>query len=84
MLGRPFPPTSRSGEADGICFISQRSDYIAPILRFDDNHTRPQHTARSAMLLALRELAASTFTLIAETPRKRRSPAHDEAARLLA
>ena len=64
--------------------MSQRSNYIAPILRFDGSHTRPQHTARSALLLALRELPASTFTMIAETPRKRYSPVHDEAARILA
>lgn len=64
--------------------MSQRSNYIAPILRFDGNHTRTQHTARSALLLAMRELPASTFTMIAETPRKRYSPAHEEAAKLLA
>jgi hypothetical protein len=62
----------------------QRSTYTAPILSFDGSHTQAQHTARSALLMALRELPATTFTMIAETPRKRYSAAHDEAARILA
>jgi hypothetical protein len=62
----------------------QRSTYTAPILVFDESHTRAQHTARSALLMALSELPTTTFTMIAETPRKKYSPAHDEAARILA
>ena len=62
----------------------QRSVYTAPILAFDGSHTRAQHTARSALLMALRELPATTFTMIAETPRNRHSPEHDDAARVLA
>jgi len=61
-----------------------RSNYVGPILAFDGLHSRAQHTARSALLMALREMPRTTFAMIAETPRKRYSPAHDEAARALA
>lgn len=64
--------------------MAQRSTYTAPILAFDGSHTRAQHTARSALLSAMGELPTATFTMIAETPRRRYSPAHDEAARILA
>ena len=57
-----------------------RLNYVGPMLAFDGSHSRAQHTASNALLMALREMPTTTFVMIAETPRKRYSPAHDKAA----
>ena len=62
----------------------QRSNYTAPIQAFDETPNRVNHSARTWILMALRELPAEVLKKVAETPRKFYSPEHDAAARTMA